>query len=402
MPVITTDAGKSGGLVTVTVPTPSPVTKKPKPKQVQQQVDPQTVAEQANRQQLLTDKPTPQFSTIIPHSGIGIVKQTDEQPQQFSRIQYARKSAGKYGTPSWNPGNPSPEVEEARKTDPLWMYHRGQLEPTYGRHAGQVIMPWNQTLHHQVYYRPGYGGHGETRALSLTQPDYPPPEGFQPHSPYEVPLVSDSEFAHRFRFDPEGFGPAEAIGPHGIQRMGLIGDPPIFEHAINDIHTNRFGRGIEERQDQVLRDIVRWAKKGDPYRIFAASVMGGNRHAIPFLVGHLKARDNPSGWWQGWNALHKSLELGDTRNPERQGNLNPEQVAARLHKIASATADHSHDPNGHQQIAETARSNIRSGENEVHFNPVEKIFRHIVYLLTTWKKMDLNIMPLLYDLNLLT
>jgi uncharacterized protein (TIGR02996 family) len=157
---------------------------------------------------------------------------------------------------------------------------------------------------------------------------YNPPEGLSSARWLTYPNIENEN------------GPAETLGEVG----------PYY-HPRQDISDYLTSFDRVGNAHGTLNELRHYSIQGDPYRIFAASVLGGNRHAIPFLVGHLKARDNPAGWWKGWTDLHRRLE-------REQGNLPPEQVADRLHKIATVTTDHSHDPQGHKAIAEQARDDV--------------------------------------------
>jgi uncharacterized protein (TIGR02996 family) len=104
-----------------------------------------------------------------------------------------------------------------------------------------------------------------------------------------------------------------------------------------------------------LQHLIYFATPHDPYRLLAASVMSGNRHALPPLVDLLKRRDNPAGWSPIWSALAKAME-------ERTGDLPPDEVFRRAHAIATATEPLSADPAGHGQITEgIVRQNLDAG-----------------------------------------
>lgn len=269
----------------------------------------------------------------IPHDQIVIPEggKLRERPQRMQR-RYARIPQGKHGTPDWNPGNPTPEMVERRKTDPLWQAHRGLID-----YSGDTLQP-----PYHGDYRPGnwisvhprqvINGHQEQTLNENPDRSIQLPEGFgywaDAPNHYLRPNVEETGAAEQLH----GTGPTSDF-PHTIANPRS----PVFQTAGGAYHQALFP----------LQDMGMFAKRGDPYRIWAASILGGNRHAIPHLVALLRDRDNPAGWWKGWSDLHRRME-------REQGDLAPHQVADRLHKIAQATETESSDPMGHQQIAKTA------------------------------------------------
>lgn len=302
----------------------------------------------------------------------------DASPVRFA----APRSHGIHGTPSFNPPNPGVDTS-GRDGDPLWQYHRGQdveLGKGTETYRGCSMRPnayvvIDRSQHH----------------LPHENAKNDPPDGMV-HLHPDLIKVSDEPGAWRIRIHTEGGrSPAEVLSANPrldtpivthAQSMGDIEfirqqrEAGVPEDEIDRLLTERFqqrerqpnltiawpragvfefhGRGHGRPMHHAifpLQDLELYAAKGDPYRIWAASILGGNRHAIPFLVRLLKSRDNPAGWWNGWVDLHRRME-------REQGDLTPEQVAIRLHNIAEATKDESHNPEEHAQITSAAHDHF--------------------------------------------
>ncbi len=228
--------------------------------------------------------------------------------------QYARIPAGVHGTPSFNPGNPDPETVERRKTDPLWMYHRGLVRNPNLSMMSYGLQPYHQFLQPD----PSHIIHSAVKA----------PEGIHP-------LFADAYTPYHENIDPFQYGGASQVRsrinhdtPTADLKLGAYyGNSEDTQHSIAH-PIARFGTRQNPFTPSLI-NLVRHAKAGDPYRVYAASILGGNRHAIPLLVQKLRERDNPAGFWKGWTDLHRRME-------REQGNLAPHQVAERIGKIVEA------------------------------------------------------------------
>lgn len=252
---------------------------------------------------------------------------------------------GKHGTPDWNP-TPHPEADleqvAKRDTDPLWGYHRGLIgysgypletandKGMEGSHKGYNVLlhsqsapstPTEYSFNH-TRYGPDSVDHTETippGLATLEELRYRQGQG-----------DADLQLTRNAHIDPE----------HG-------GELDAFHPANNPRHANLWGGNAGRRPwyDTLfpLQDLIHHSEPHDPYRLLAASVRSGNRHALPHLVNLLQKRDNPGGWYSGWGALARAME-------ERTGDLSAHEVFRRAHAIATASAKHSQDPEGHGHI----------------------------------------------------
>lgn len=281
-----------------------------------------------------------------------------------SAVKFARVPAGKHGTPSWNPGSPSPEQVEKRATDPLWQYHRRQIG--YGTQRSLTVDELQQRLVNSGEGRPRMDFYDVPSGHQVIHPSQhhtnhsnarnDPPEGMVKLPPH---LVKHAAEPGHWREESSAY-----YTPSADEKLAAsvsdLSDRPNYPIAfprspVFDFHGSGVGRPMHHAIFP-LQDLVTYAAKGDSYRIWAASVLGGNRHAIPHLVALLRQRDNPAGWWGGWSDLHRRLE-------REQGDLQPHQVADRLRKIASATESESGDPLGHRQLSDNAHREARTYDN---------------------------------------
>lgn len=231
----------------------------------------------------------------------------------------ARVPVGAHGTESFNPGNPTPEMIERRKADPLWQYHRGLISrfggPANSRYAPNEKPDPFHAIHANQYHTQ------ESNATS------DPPEGMGPFPPFlDRTLIRQGEPRHMITSDPRKKGAAEIL-------QGTDLNPDVTNRAIAHPRSHVFdpfgSRGPTDPAIYPLHQLAHYAVKGDPYRVWSASILGGNRHAIPHLVDWLRSRDNPAGWWRGWSNLYKRME-------REHGDLAPHQVADKIGKIVDA------------------------------------------------------------------
>lgn len=267
-----------------------------------------------------------------------------QRPLQYA----ARVPTGTHGTPSYNPGNPTPEQVEKRKTDPLWMYHRGLM--TYaGQPISDFVSPNEKPNGYHVIHRTQISGswHGFPTTVE--------PEGMTGDSPW-ADVGEDYQRGRRQRSDIHDLPPDMLLNSNPL----LIDAPhtiSVPRAPMLSGFNNQVGRPLHNAVF-ALQDLDNYAQKGDPYRVWAASIIGGNRHAIPHIVALLRQRDNPAGWWKGWSDLHRRME-------REQGDLPPHQVADRIHKIMSALAS---DPDHQRYITHDVRGLWDVGYAHSHGN----------------------------------
>lgn len=271
------------------------------------------------------------------------------QPRGSTVVRMAkapRVPEGKHWTPDWNPGNPDAETIERRKNDPLWQYHRGLFARRDNiSYIGGVPIPHSPIMVAQ--YDHHLDSHGGIQGPEYTVPNrratLQPPACMEKYSAYydadSGRAINDLSAAEKLA-GGNGVGGLTLDFPYTITGRGLY-----------------FGNRQPHQAVFALRNLLHYATKGDPYRILAASVMGGNRHAIGPLVHLLQARDNPAGWWKGWTDLHRRME-------REQGDLSPDVIARRLHNIAKATESESHDSHTHKMLADFA-----SHQSGSHYPP---------------------------------
>jgi hypothetical protein len=266
--------------------------------------------------------------------------------------QVLKYSAGKHGTPTWNPKphpDADPEQVAKRDSDPLWEYHRGIR--AYGGH--RFADSRNPSRTKQVE-----GKATEHLPILGTQ--------FMPSTPGRYSMTETEygpdtlDLTHTV---PTGFVNREqwlegAKGERGADRLltqnahldpgGVGGELDRFHAANNPRYVQLWGHQAGRRPwyDTIfpLQDLAEKAAPHDQYRLHAAQVLSGNRHALPPLVDLLKRRDNPAGWYSGWGHLARAME-------QRTGDLPPEEVWRRSMAILKASAKHSSDPDTHEAVA---------------------------------------------------
>ena len=148
-----------------------------------------------------------------------------------------------------------------------------------------------------------------------------------------------------------------------LDAEGVGGDLDAFHVANNPRYASLWGPtgGRRPHYDTIfpLQALIGNARPHDPYRLLAAAVRSGNRHALPALVDLLKRRDNPAGWYSGWSALAKAMD-------DRIGDLPVQEVNRRAAAIAKHTAKHSSDSEGHRQLMEgIAEANTDKAEPDL-------------------------------------
>lgn len=247
----------------------------------------------------------------------------DYRRQYADAVEPVRYAAGRHGTPDWNPRpHPlaHPDAVERRAADPLWMYHRGLID--YGGRPNAIdgYRTWESPNSHQVIHHSQLRPHEHDPAYAIE-----PPEGLH--------RWTDSPYQPHARGNGNKWDTADIE----LTDRGYVGDPRAAafspNHAANrDRYYALFGHGGGRRPwyNAVfpLQDLESLSHRNDPYRLLAASVMSGNRHAVGPLVDLLKRRDNPAGWSPVWAALHKAMT-------ERIGELSEHEVRRRVGAVAS-------------------------------------------------------------------
>lgn len=244
---------------------------------------------------------------------------------------------GKHGTPSFNPPAEMGNDPKDRDTDPLWQYHRGLIQygterpltaeevenakvDISGRHGFyQAPVPHNviHPLQSQLFrYDPAVGPHQINQHRGPLNRSIEPPEGM-------THWVDSPFFPSRTRN-------LDHTGVENLAQQGEPGPSDSIAYPRAEVFRTDDDRPLRFHSSLYpLQDLVNLSKPGDPYRLFAASILGGNRHAIPNLVRLLRWRDNPAGWWKGWTDLHRRME-------REQGDLPKATVLDRLSKITKA------------------------------------------------------------------
>ena len=256
-------------------------------------------------------------------------------------------SGGKHGTPQWNPPphpQADPAVVAARDTDPLWGYHRGTIN--YGGYPNASAPEWSREkpsdylpiLGSHIRKQTGVPGsvvHNITGDAGVDHTDSPP-----------IGFVNE--------VDRRELGTATADheltdGPFLVSPVAghLSPGHPDNNARYQSLLGNQPGRRPHFGAVFPLQDLRHHAAPHDPYRLLAAAVLSGNRHALPPLVDLLRRRDNPAGWSSQWGKLAKAME-------DRVGDLPPETVLRRVGAIAKATTRHSANPTEHEQLATAA------------------------------------------------
>lgn len=259
----------------------------------------------------------------------------------------------RHGTPEWNPAPTNPNVNpEHRKNDILWAYHQGRAQyrsesipenlPTFyneNRRSYHSDLPNEYLVIHPsqlqtFHYRPEIGPSDVQNHRGPLDRSRPLPEGFTYWA--DSPLIPSKKGA-----SPDvrlAQGPIYPEATHDNSRFTnqSIAYP---RSSVFDFH-GRMHKAIFP-----LQDLLNYAQENDPYRIWAASILGGNRHAIGPLVRLLQDRDNPAGWWPGWSDLHRRME-------REVGDISPDKLIERLRKIAAATQPHSQDRETHRLLAD--------------------------------------------------
>lgn len=288
---------------------------------------------------------------------VGLSRQAHHRmARQGSPVKFA---AGRHGTPEFNPP-PEPGNDPAsRDGDILWKYHRGLVDE-----QGKPRTPANERVarrRHAIYH--------PTQVATFSPsgvPENQPPNGIDANAPWMLAGQGGGRDRHRLTAAEELIGqtvPAEHVLLDTARGMNWSELHPVVRSNLAFI--------------QPLQQLMYHAAKGDPYRIYAAAVASGNRHAIPLLVQTLRQRDNPAGWWDGWKSLHRHLEVYNSNAATHHGG--PEDVYMRLMNIARATQPESGDPDGHSQLVRAAFDAVKDvpTTDSSHWMPWQVLADHM-------------------------